>query len=210
MPLILEKINKAGTRLVVWKVTESIEEVKSKLSLRAELYDEFDRLAHDKRRTEWIGRRFLFDHLGIDKPHYLENGKPVLETGYITISHCNDLVAVLLAPYPIGMDLQKPEPIIERIKERFCNEGELMALSEHPNPLDYLTKIWSAKEAVFKVFGENVPFAEGMRIFESKEDGILRCRLQTEDLRADIELQVERIQDYLLVYNRAFSMQRMA
>lgn len=159
VPLHLEKDIAQKGQLHIWHVTEDISTISDSFRNRAE------KTKSGKRQTELIGEYHLTEHTNlIGKVRYLENGKPVLEEGFITISHDLKLVGYYISSEPVGMDIQRPTEQLERIKHKFCNEAELAALDQSPTRLRDLTLIWSAKEAIFKIYGENVPFAEGMHI----------------------------------------------
>lgn len=152
----------SATRLFLWQVEENPDDPKY-----AKIASTF-RGKSKKRRKEELGGALLLEHLGIKSDiRYLENGKPVLVDGHISISHTEDLVGVVFSQSPVGLDIQSPTPKLFNIKEKFCNERELELWGE---TLDRLTLIWSAKEAVFKVFGENLAFAEEIDIHFGDKD----------------------------------------
>ncbi|MFT4678834.1 MAG: phosphopantetheinyl transferase [Flavobacteriales bacterium] len=152
----------SATRLFLWQVEENPDHPKY-----AKIASTF-RGKSLKRRTEELGGTLLLEHLGIKNDiSYLENGKPVVDDGYISISHTEDLVGVVFSTSPVGLDIQRPTPKLFNIKEKFCNERELKMWGES---LDQLTLIWSAKEAVFKLFGENLAFAEEIDVHFGDKD----------------------------------------
>jgi len=96
-----------------------------------------------------------------DQIHYNEDGKPVLKNGrFISISHDKNFVGIILHGSEIGLDIQTVEERIHRIANKFCNEDEL----NHFQSTEERTAIWCAKEAIFKYFGANVPFAESITV----------------------------------------------
>lgn len=91
--------------------------------------------------------------------YYNENGKPLLQLAqHISISNDEKLCGVYCSDLPCGLDIQTCKPQIESLKTKFCNDHEL----EWAKSLDDLTTIWCIKEAIFKVFGTQVPFAESI------------------------------------------------
>jgi phosphopantetheinyl transferase len=122
-----------------------------------------------RRNREWLASRLLMHHMNVPKLTYLPNGKPVLPAGQLSISHCDNLVALVLADSPVGIDVQQPTEQIRTILTKFCSPAEQARLmsASHADPLSALrdmTIIWSAKEAIFKYWGENVAFAEHIEI----------------------------------------------
>ncbi|MCB0761478.1 MAG: 4'-phosphopantetheinyl transferase superfamily protein [Flavobacteriales bacterium] len=116
----------------------------------------------DKRRREELGGALLLERLEIrDKIVYLENGKPTLPGVHISISHSDDIVGLAVGEKPVGLDIQDDTPKLFNIKHKFCNDEELRMWSDD---LDRLTLIWAGKESVFKIYGEDLAFAEEMHV----------------------------------------------
>jgi phosphopantetheinyl transferase (holo-ACP synthase) len=74
------------------------------------------------------------------------------------------LAGALIHPEHAGFDIQLEDEKLMKIRQRFAHPSELDAAANSPNELAYVTILWSAKEAVFKVFGEEFTFAEHIRI----------------------------------------------
>jgi phosphopantetheinyl transferase len=122
-----------------------------------------------RRNREWLASRLLMQHLQLPKLTYLPNGKPVLPAGHLSISHCDNLVALVLAETPVGIDVQQPTEQIRTILAKFCSPAEQARLmnasqTDPTSALRDMTILWSAKEAIFKLWGENVAFAEHIEI----------------------------------------------
>ncbi|MFN5621718.1 MAG: 4'-phosphopantetheinyl transferase family protein [Flavobacteriales bacterium] len=147
--------------LALWTITESDEAL-------AKLYEQSKATAvqpHFKstdRNREWLASRLLMQHLHLPPVSYLPNGKPFIAAGYFSLSHCANQVALVLSDTPVGIDIQLPTEQIRRIHTKFCSPSELARFS--PTPLREMTIIWSAKEAIFKFWGENVAFAEDIEV----------------------------------------------
>jgi len=91
--------------------------------------------------------------------YYNEEGKPLIHSGkYISISNDEALCGIYCSDSPCGLDIQTCKSQIENLKTKFCNSNEL----EWAKSLEELTTIWCIKEAIFKVFGTQVPFAESI------------------------------------------------
>jgi phosphopantetheinyl transferase len=92
---------------------------------------------------------------------YNEFGKPLLKDGrFISISHDKKFLGIILHESEIGLDIQTVEERIHGIASKFCNETELTQFHSTKDR----TAIWCTKEAVFKFFGSNVPFAESITV----------------------------------------------
>jgi len=143
------------------------------------------------------------DHLGIsEEVAYENNGKPIIEGGYISISHDGDMVFIGLSDKAIGIDIQRTSRKLEIIKTKYCNPHELTMVDKSNNRLILLTLIWAAKEAVFKIYGKGLPFSEGMTVGQVaceepwEQEGKLRCALRTGRIH---HLSYFRVEDYFLM-----------
>ncbi len=156
---------KNNTILTLWRATESTEElfVLAKLSAADLLI--FDKIHLDKRRREWLCVKILLSQFAKEESlRNLSNGKPMISGGrHISVSHDGEIAGVIFSDQNIGMDIQTPHEKLLRIAPKFCSEIELSFVKSHIHELEALTMIWSAKEAVFKFFGERVHFAKDMR-----------------------------------------------
>jgi phosphopantetheinyl transferase len=122
------------------------------------------------RINEWITVRYLLLQIAGNKVpfRYNNDGKPLLNNGrYITISHCDRYAAIVFnSSIPAGIDIESAGPRIGKIKERFVRPDEAVFIPSGEKELLYLTLIWSAKEALYKLSEEPCySFLENMRIF---------------------------------------------
>jgi len=95
----------------------------------------------------------------------LENGHPMailhsmpdVAAPHISISHSKEMATAMASPCPCGIDLQKIEKKLLKVKKRFCSEPELRLLSEiaREDELNTLALLWCAKEAIQKRFGRD-------------------------------------------------------
>lgn len=124
---------------------------------------------HPKRNErKIIDRQKDFDAVGLCiAPHFswdditkVENGKPFIGSQFLGISHSNDKVVVCWSEENFGLDIQYVEEKIHRIASKFINDNELPFATS----AEFLTLIWSAKEAVFKFHGHLVDFAGEMTV----------------------------------------------
>ncbi|MEZ4798501.1 MAG: 4'-phosphopantetheinyl transferase superfamily protein [Flavobacteriales bacterium] len=167
MPLLIYQSNFTNTsRLLIWKAIESTPELEKMIEWNEELTSKYESIKLEKRRREWLVARIL---LKIALPdailYFLPSGKPMLEGRlHISISHCGDLGGIVISEIPVGLDIQGVDEKLEKISTRFCHPKELHRAMEQNEFLDYITIIWSAKEAVFKYFGEQLTFNEDMII----------------------------------------------
>ncbi len=167
MPLLIYQSNSSNTgRLLVWKAYESIPELEAMVKFSSELDKQYRSLHLEKRKREWLVTRILLQLVAPDMQlKFAPSGKPYLEGNlHISISHCGELAGLLIAEHNVGLDIQGVDEKLEKISKKFCNEKELKVVASERQPLELLTVIWSAKEAIFKYFGEQVHFAKDIRV----------------------------------------------
>ncbi len=154
-----------GHRIAFWEYVDGeFDQLHHSVAFTAEDNEEFAQLRNTKRKREWLASRCaLRSGLAFfEKVEYLENGKPFTRPSALSFSHCLPLAGALLHPANAGMDIQLPDEKIVRIQEKFASAQEQTAAASSGNPLIYLTILWSVKEALFKVYGEDLPFIEGI------------------------------------------------
>lgn len=80
-----------------------------------------------------------------------ENNKPYLDNSYISISHSDNMVAVVVSDEEVGIDCERIGVVSRDIVE--CTFSELEQDSAKTDIL--ATKIWTAKEALSKYLNED-------------------------------------------------------
>lgn len=170
MPLLAEITLPEKVHLAFWLMTESTDELVDATQLSPEDQMEWDTLKHEKRKKEWIASRAaLRTGLKLAEPIlYHDTGKPYAASTEISLSHCLPIAGALRHGSFAGFDIQCADPKIAVIKTKFANAPELKAAEDSGDELNYLTILWSAKEAIFKVYGEKVAFADEMSIHPFK------------------------------------------
>jgi len=162
----------------VWKVDETIEQLRSMFHQFSIYEDDFSRFSAEKRKQEWLAVRVLLKELcGEEKKiAYLPSGKPYLEDGsmHVSFSHTPGYVAVALHPSAeVGVDIEQYGTRVRRVASRFVREDECTSI-EAGDEVYALLMHWSAKETLFKLMEEGaVDFIEHLRImpFEPKDSG---------------------------------------
>jgi len=149
--------------LALWSPTETNEEL-VQLWESISVSQQIPLFKAGHRKREWLATRLLMNRLGIEQHDFLASGKPVIPGGGISISHCKGSVAIVTSDFNIGLDIQEPTEQIFTIRSKFCSATEWSWLETHRETLRALTIVWSAKEAIFKYWGEEVDFAQHIEI----------------------------------------------
>lgn len=128
---------------------------------------------HIKRKREFMATRLLRHELfGFQHIHYSEIGAPFIEDeGFISISHSDQLVGIAInRNYLVGLDLESPRENILELSSKFLAPQEC----EHFDKTDKheMTKVWSAKEAMYKLAGrKKIIFKEQLILSKDEHDG---------------------------------------
>lgn len=142
--------------LILWKLDEDMSWFKEQLYLTPELWDEFESLSNEGIQHRWLASRFVLQQVSQQYPLKLIkelSGKPLLleSENQISLSHCEGYVAAIHAEVPVGIDVERVSHRIQKIKNYFMRDEELDLLGEENEPL---ILAWSAKESIYKWFGE--------------------------------------------------------
>lgn len=163
-------IKSDGVLLLIWELTETLDELKKEFQLSDNEFIEFNKIVSEKRKLEYLGVRIALKELLGKKVSILydKDRKPFLaDSSYqVSISHSKNLIAVMAhSSSPVGIDIECRTDKIGKLYNRFLNETEQNELSAGEN-INQLSVVWSAKEALYKIIGkEAVDFANQLRIF---------------------------------------------
>jgi 4'-phosphopantetheinyl transferase len=120
--------------------------------------EEQERLSHFsnvERKREFIAVRLLTNKfLPLAKIKYRETRAPYCENGpAISISHTKGIAGIAYSnSKKIGFDIEFVNERIQRVKHKFLHQQEINEFDTENNVI--LTQIWSAKEALYKLFDE--------------------------------------------------------
>lgn len=179
MPIFFQQQVNENTRLGVWKIEENEDFFKGNVPQHRDV-------THPHKRLQHLAGRFLLQFLFPDFPYELieiaDTRKPFLkdEQYHFSISHCGDYAAAIVSKDSrVGIDIEIPVEKIVKIADKFLNEEEYSifniqrsmfndSLTTHHSQL---TLLWSAKESVFKWYGDGgVDFREHIQL-KRQHDG---------------------------------------
>ncbi|OIQ17638.1 MAG: 4-phosphopantetheinyl transferase [Flavobacterium sp. MedPE-SWcel] len=155
MPLHKSTIINGNTQLLVWKITESHDDLFKQVSLKDICLARLEGMKSEQHRKGFLSVRMLLQEAGYTDfdLYYTDDGKPHLKDDkYISITHSHNFSAIIISDENVGIDMEMQRKKITIIANKFC-KTELDYLE--PNKLkDYirsLTVIWGVKEALFKM-----------------------------------------------------------
>lgn len=209
MPILFHKILSPGNFMAVWHITEPKEILQKHVN---ENYSEmaFKERAENVNAIHFLASRALLSNLfpnqsieliknEFNKPSLWVNQRPY----FISISHSFDYAAILVSEnHEVGIDIERIDPRITRVKHKFLNELELSFAGED-SQTELQTLIWSAKESVYKVYGlKSLDFKKNMQIspFAITENGSFDASLQKESLHVKLKVQYLKIENYYITF----------
>lgn len=192
MPVFFQQDIDEATKLAIWKIEEDEAFFTKKVNVQREI-------THAHKRLQHLAGRYLlktlYPHFPVALIQIADTRKPFLhnEAYHFSISHCGDYAAVIVSTNKrVGIDIEKPTEIINRIKNKFLNEEELGSFNVCGN-IQQLTLMWSCKEAVFKWYGQgNVDFRKHIlvkKINYERQPEITSEILFTRDNEIDLQVQ---------------------
>lgn len=132
-------------------------------------FDEVERYSgfgHLGRKREFVATRLLRHQLfGFRHIHYTASGAPFIPDGpFISISHAPNIVAIAVnSEFSVGLDLEPPRREIARVMHKFLSDDERLLFD--CADAEIVTRIWSAKEALYKLAGrKKIIFAEELHL----------------------------------------------
>ena len=195
-----------------------MEETEEQLRAMCDLCDEdlcrIDNCKATKRRIELLSVRALLKAAGINQTIHYNDRKPYLDCGYISISHSADIAAIIYNPdFPVGIDIEKISPRIQRIATRAFSEEEIAATN---GDLEKLTILWNCKECVFKLANdEGIDFRKMIKVnlpthlslTEQNQNGehnlpVIECTLNKYNITTRFTLSAIKIDDNTTVFGK--------
>jgi phosphopantetheinyl transferase len=156
MPIFFQQQINESTRLGIWKIEETEDFFKANVPQHRDV-------THPHKRLQHLAGRFLLQYLFPSFPYELiqiaDTRKPFLpdEQFHFSISHCGDYAAAIVSKEKrVGIDIEIPVEKIAGIMHKYISpkEHEIFSLVEpDENKILFATLLWSAKESVFKWYG---------------------------------------------------------
>ena len=156
MPQIFTTSLHPSGNLLLWNAEEELVWFKDQLDLSPSLWKEYDSLVNDTIRYRWLASRYAVQQVSQQSPLELIKdhlGRPYLgvERKPLSLSHCDGFVAAIHADVSVGIDVERISSRAQKIKNYILREEELRLLGEEN---EALILAWSAKESLYKWFGE--------------------------------------------------------
>ncbi|MBC7893123.1 MAG: 4'-phosphopantetheinyl transferase superfamily protein, partial [Sphingobacteriaceae bacterium] len=193
-------------RLGVWEITEDPADLAR--SFRGSTNDlaEAEGITHPQKRLEFLASRVLMQKIaaaeGLRYEGVLKDdfGKPSLVNHpgwHLSLTHSQRHAAAVLHPnQPVGIDLEAPAEALRRVAPRILSPTEL---AHADGNLHRLAVYWTAKEALYKLYGKRGLFFSSQLFIEPfgdeapdvvgwilMEDSPTRCLIHIRNMAADV------------------------
>ncbi len=174
MPVLKEFQSHLDTKLILWKIEETEQELIHDLDLTTSEKQKLKNRKTSNHRREFLACRASLQALGVSikNLHFKKNGMPYLEPHkYCSLSHTQNYAAAVVSENQVGIDVEVYRDKIVKIAPKFVHKNETFA-SDNGHQIFFLTRLWTAKEAVYKAFGTNgIHFSTQIEVLPfTKED----------------------------------------
>ena len=207
MPLYKTINPNSTTKILVWEITESLEELLGNVVLKEKTQVRLNKMKSEMHKRAFLSVRMLLKLAGYTdfELHYDEFGKPYFLDGkHVSITHSHHFSAIIISDETVGIDIEMQREKIIRIADKYVNETELNRLKSFDSQ-DYIKKLtvkWGAKEAIFKILNEKgISFKDHIqvKIFEI-QDQKTTATLDIENIKKQFNINFEEFEGFTLVY----------
>lgn len=157
MPLYKTITVNPTTKVLIWKIEESFEELSKNIELTEICSRRVNNMKSDLHRRGFLSIRHLMKIEGYSDfdLYYDPFGKPHLnDDKFISITHSFNYTAIIISDKEVGIDIEKQREKIIRIAHKFTPIEEYRTLANDDALIRKLTIVWCAKESLFKSFAE--------------------------------------------------------
>jgi len=193
MPLAKTITVDKNTTVLVWKITETLQELKT-IFLSENSIIRLTNMRSELHQKGFISVRHLLKKAGYSDTDlfYSETGKPNLKDGkHISISHSFTYSTIIISDKCVGIDIEKNRDKITRIAHKFVGSESSFLTDE--NLIEQLTVLWGAKESLYKIhpkggllFREHLPI-EPFTLTKKKTTGWIKKHPWNESYAIEFE-----------------------
>lgn len=206
MPLYRKIQVDPNSFLLVWKISESFNELFGAVSLKDNSLARLHGMKSESHQKGFLAVRMLLYEAGYTDfdLYYDDFGKPHLKDGRnISISHSYDFSVIMLSDKNVGIDLELRRDLIKKIARKFAEEPFVFECeADSSDYVSKLTVIWGVKEAVFKVRNEEgISFKDHIFVAPFEMNHLkATALLDFSNSKQDFEVHFTEIENYTLVW----------
>ncbi len=149
------KVNET-TKVLIWKIEESLETLNKGIILTAKCQNRVDGMKSELHKRGFMSIRHLLAKIGyVDADLYYDAlGKPHLKDGnFISITHSFTFTGIILSKTKqVGIDIEKQRDKIVRIAHKFTTVDDYKNINSEHELVRKLTIVWGAKESLYKIY----------------------------------------------------------
>jgi 4'-phosphopantetheinyl transferase len=194
------------TQILVWKITESYQELFGEVQLNEKSLLRLNNMKSELHQRGFLSVRKLLQEAGYNDfdLHYDESGKPHLkDEKFISITHSFHFSAIIISDQKAGIDIEMQREKIIRIADKFVDyEFHFLKPEKIQEYVRKLTVIWGVKESIFKIRNEKgISFKDHIQVnlFEIDEKKTTAI-LEMENIKQQFFIYFEEIENFTLVY----------
>jgi phosphopantetheinyl transferase len=148
----------SSTKVLMWKIEESIEELLQAIVLTKNSSARLNSMKSDLHQKGFLSIRHLLKIAGYTDAdlQYDEFGKPHLKDGkFISITHSFIFTAIIISDdVSVGIDIEKQREKILKIAHKFTPFEEYKTIANVDALISKLTIVWGGKESLYKIYGK--------------------------------------------------------
>jgi 4'-phosphopantetheinyl transferase len=194
------------TRILVWEITETFEDLFDQVVLNDINMIRLNNMKSQLHQRGFLSIRKLLQEVGYNDfdLYYDESGKPHLkDEKFISITHSFHFSAIIISDQKAGIDIEMQREKIIRIADKFVDyEFHFLEPEKIQEYIRKLTVIWGIKESIFKIRNEKgISFRDHIKVttFEMNENQG-RAWLHFDNVVEDFNIYFEEIKGFTLVY----------
>jgi phosphopantetheinyl transferase len=195
-----------GTKILIWKITETFGELQNEVILNKTNGIRLDNMKSEMHQRGFLSVRKLLQQIGYTDfdLYYDVFGKPHLKDGtHISITHSFEFSAIILSDQKIGIDIELRREKIAKLADKFIDhEFRYLNKDNREDYISRLTVIWGAKEAIFKIRNEQgISFKDHIEVdvFEMESKKAV-ATLHFQNLSVAFPVYFEEFENFTMVY----------
>ncbi|TCP23559.1 4'-phosphopantetheinyl transferase superfamily protein [Tenacibaculum skagerrakense] len=198
-------INK-HSKVLIWKIEESFEELSQGIELTTQSTDRVSQMKSEIHQRGFLSVRHLLKEVGYSDSDlfYDEFGKPHLKDGTnLSITHSFIFSALIISKdTKVGIDIEKRRDKIVKIAHKFTPIEEYKSIANHDALVSKLTIVWGAKESLYKIYGKKkLLFLDHIYIEDfSFDTDTTSGKILYEGTTTEYNVHFEEIEDFTCVY----------
>lgn len=206
MPLYKSIQVNHNTKVLVWKITESYNELFREVALKDICLFRLEGMKSELHQRGFLSVRKLLEEAGYDDfdLYYDQRGKPNLKNGkHISITHSFEFSAIVVSDKNTGIDLEQKREKIIRIADKFTDfDSDFFDKSDVEKTVRQLTAIWGIKESIYKFYSQpGLSLKEHINVLPFDiESGKIEAEVNYENITTRHQAIFKEFEGYTLVY----------